>query len=82
MSKVHKNAAEIAKLEKLRGLLLDNFIHLCDTDQLTPTDRRTLAGLLKDNGMQLDPSAIPEHLRDKLSASLPVEEGLEEDAGI
>jgi hypothetical protein len=82
MSKVHQNAAELEKLARLRVALLDNFLELAASGELTPTDRRTLAGLLKDNGMLLDPNAIPEHLRDKLGVTLPVEEGLEEDAGI
>jgi len=70
---------EIAKLQKLRDLLLDNFMLLAQENQLTPTDRRTLAAMLKDNGMQLDPSMLPQALRDKLAASIPIDEDLEED---
>ena len=71
---------EIAKLQKLRDLLLDNFMLLAQNNELTPTDRRTLAAMLKDNGMQLDPSMLPQDLRDKLAKSIPVDEDLDEDA--
>lgn len=77
-----QTAKEIAKLQMLRTLLLDNFIDLCNEGQLTPTDRRTLAALLKDNGMTIDPMQLPQSLRDRLAASLPIDDGLEEDAAI
>lgn len=80
MAKPPKNAGEIAKLERLRSLLLDNFTTLAESNELTPTDRRTLATLLKDNGMLLDPSALPQSLRDQLPASMRPDADLHEDA--
>lgn len=80
MAKTPKNAGEIAKLERLRSLLLDNFTTLAESNELTPTDRRTLATLLKDNGMLLDPSTLPQSLRDQLPASMRPDADLHEDA--
>ena len=70
---------DLEKLATLRSLLLDDFMELAKSGDLTPTDRRTLAGLLKDNNMQLDPLTLPQSLRDRLS-DLPKDSGIEEDA--
>jgi hypothetical protein len=73
---------EIAKLQKLRTLLIDNFIALAANAELTPTDRRTIVTLLKDSGMNVDPNDLPQPLREKLSKSIPIDEGLEEDEAL
>lgn len=74
--------SEVSKLERLRSLLLDNFTILAENNELTPTDRRTLAALLKDNGMTIDPNALPQSLKDKLHSSLDPSADLEEDVQI
>lgn len=75
-------AEEIKKLELLRSLLLDDCIRLAEAGELTPTDRRTIAGLLKDNNLLLDPTSLPQSLRDKLTTSMKPSEGLEEELDI
>lgn len=76
------SAAEIALLEELRLALLWDFKRLALANELTPTDRRTLAAMLKDNNMLLDPNALPQDLRSKLSCTLAVDADLDDDANI
>lgn len=68
MSKRNKQL-EIA--ERLQLLLLEEFEELLNSSDpesgMTPTDRSTLARLLMQNGWSIDPAALPQGIRDKLS---------------
>lgn len=43
----------------LQEFLLEDFIRLYQEGRLSPTDRRTLYQMLKDNGWVLDPTRLP-----------------------
>lgn len=73
------NAADKEQVEQARRvqkLLLDSFENMLKDGSMTPTDRSTLTRFLERNGWTLDPSMLPDHLRDMVH--LPaVDEGLE-----
>lgn len=52
--------------EKLQTLVMEDFVRLAENQELTPTDRRTIVQLLQQNGWTLDPTKIPQGIRDKL----------------
>lgn len=74
--------SELDKLERLRGLLIDDFIRLAENNELTPTDRRSIQGMLKDSNMLLDPLALPQTLKDKLTSTFKPGDDLEDDVRI
>lgn len=63
--------AQLDKAEKLQDLLLDSFLDLFKRKDETAADRATLLKMLKENGWSLDPSRLPQSLRDKLTLSDP-----------
>ena len=65
--------------EKLQVLLLEDFERLANDGLLTPTDRATLARLLTQNGWSIDPSAMPQGLKDKLTSIVRFDDELDQD---
>jgi hypothetical protein len=63
--------AQLDKAEKLQDLLLDSFLELFQNRGETAADRATLLKMLKENGWSLDPSRLPQSLKDKLTLSDP-----------
>jgi hypothetical protein len=60
----HRASDEARSLaDKLGVLLLKDFLALAQEGKLTPTDRKTLYGMLKEGGFSLDPSRLPDDLR-------------------
>jgi hypothetical protein len=57
---------QIIVTERLQLILLKDFERIFADGTATPTDRATLARLLGANGWSLDPSELPEGLRDKV----------------
>jgi hypothetical protein len=62
-----KQQEQISKAERLQELLLESFESALLDGTITPTDRATLARLLSQNGWSLDPSKLPEGIKDKLT---------------
>lgn len=62
---------QLDKAEKLQDMLLDSFIELFKDKAETAADRATLLKMLKENGWSLDPSRLPQSLKDKLTLSDP-----------
>lgn len=62
---------QIELAERLQTSLLEQFEHLLKSGDMSPTDRATLARLLMQNGWNLDPSALPRGLADKLTTPRP-----------
>lgn len=62
--------SQLQKAEELQDLLLANFEYLLKNDLMTPTDRATLTRLLTQNGWTIDPSMLPQGLRDKLTTKV------------
>ncbi len=71
------NNEQLQQAEQLQKLLLNSFINLFTMHGETAADRATLAKLLKENGWSLDPSRVPQTLKDKLT--LPPADFPEED---
>jgi hypothetical protein len=53
-------------MERLKIALLEDFMRLYEEGKLSPTDRRTIFQMLKENGWTLDPSRIPQSLVDSI----------------
>jgi hypothetical protein len=60
---------QLAIVERLQLKWLKRMEQLLDNDEITSTDMATLARLLMTNGWNLDPSAIPQGLKDKLTTA-------------
>jgi hypothetical protein len=63
-----KEQVEIA--ERLQVLWLKRMESLLESGEITSTDLATLARVLLSNGWNLDPSKLPERLRQKLTESV------------
>jgi hypothetical protein len=63
--------AQLDKAEKLQDLLLDSFLELFQGKGETAADRANLIKLLSSNGWSLDPSRLPQTLKDKLQLPPP-----------
>ena len=70
---------QVDKAEQLQELLLDDLIRLFKEGEATATDRATLARLLKDNGWSVDPSMVPQELRDKLTSKIAPGDDIDDD---
>ena len=70
---------QVDKAEQLQELLLDDLIRLFKEGEATSTDRATLARLLKDNGWSVDPSMVPQELRDKLTSKIAPGDDIDDD---
>lgn len=57
--------------ERLQGKWLKHMERLLDSGTITSTDMATLARVLLANGWALDPSKLPQKLREKLIDSIP-----------
>lgn len=75
-----KTAEQADKVIELQDLLLDDFIRLAKDKLLTSTDRAVLYRMLRDNGWSLDPSKLPQKVRDLLTRQVQFDEDLESDA--
>lgn len=69
---------QIELAERLQEQLLHRFETLIQEENDTPTDRATLARLLSQNGWSLDPSSLPQSLKDKVSKSVSPTADLDE----
>lgn len=58
---------QIRIVERLQAKLLERFEHLLDTGEMSATDAATLVRLLSQNGWTLDPTALPQGLKDKMA---------------
>lgn len=61
---------QIEIAERLQLKWLERMETLLDSGEITSTDLATLARVLLSNGWNLDPQALPEGLRQKLTTSL------------
>lgn len=68
---------QIALAEKLQLKWLQRMDALFDSGEITSTDMATLARLLKDNGWSLDPSMVPQRLRDKLTKNVAFDDDID-----
>ena len=59
---------QIEITERLQLKWLKRMEEQMDSGDITATEMNTLAGLLMRNGWNLDPSALPKSLRDKLTS--------------
>lgn len=58
---------QIEITERLQIKLLERWERLMDDKELSATDAATLSRVLIQNGWNIDPSALPEGLKDKVS---------------
>lgn len=77
MSDPKKEQLEIA--ERLQLLWLRRMERLLESGMITSTDMATLARLLMQNGWSLDPNALPQGLRDKITTPVSFEDDDDED---
>ena len=70
---------QVDKAEQLQELLLDDLIKLFKDGEATSTDRATLARLLKDNGWSVDPSMVPQELKEQLTSKIAAGDDIEDD---
>jgi hypothetical protein len=71
---------QIALAEALQDALLKDFERLLKDGQMTPADRATLSRLLRENGWSLDPAALPEGIRSKLTKRIDPKSLADEEA--
>lgn len=68
-----RQRSQIDLAERLQNMLLEDFERLLESSEMTPTDRATLARLLSQNGWSLDPSRLPQGIKDKLTDAIDPE---------
>jgi Fe-S-cluster formation regulator IscX/YfhJ len=72
-----KTKEQIAKLEQLQDLILDDMIDAVKNNRATATDRATIIRLLQSNGWDLDPSKLGDgDLKSKLTSKKRFDEDL------
>lgn len=76
--KAAKKQKQIKKAEELQDLILDDFIALAKNGGLSATDRATAIRFLQSNGWDLDPSRVPQSLKDILTRRVAPDEDLPE----
>lgn len=69
MSAEERIAKQQEIVERLQTLWLERMENLLTAGEMTATDANTLYRFLSDNGWILDPSKLPQGLKDKLGAS-------------
>jgi hypothetical protein len=74
-----KQQEQIGKVEQLQDLLLDDWIAAIKDKRATATDRATIARFLVQQGWSVDPSQIPQELRDVLTSRRRFDEDLSDD---
>jgi hypothetical protein len=72
------NAEQISLAEVLQAKWLKQMDKMFDAGTITSTDMATLARVLLANGWSLDPSKLPEKLRNKLIDSEELNASFEE----
>lgn len=82
MASREKQKAQIEKAEQLQDLLLDHWIQLAQSGELSSTDCATIARLLSSNGWVLDPAAIPQQLMDKLTSRVKFDDDIDHDGDV
>lgn len=78
MSDEEKSNEQMGYVERLQLKWLARMEYLLDNGLMGPTDMSTLYKFLKENGWSLDPSKLPQRLKDKLTSHLDPNE-LDED---
>jgi hypothetical protein len=68
MAEVDPKLKQIEITERLQLKWLERMEYLFDTGAITSTDMATLQRFLSANGWTLDPTRLPQGLRDKLTA--------------
>lgn len=68
--------------ERLQQKWLERMEYLLDSGEITSTDMATLARVLLQNGWSLDPSDLPQSLRDKLTKRVSFDDGLDGELNI
>lgn len=74
-----KTKEQIAKLETLQDLILDDLILALKNNTATATDRATIIRLCQSNGWVLDPALIPSDLKGKLTKKVRFDEDVSSD---
>jgi hypothetical protein len=74
-----KQQAQIVKVEQLQDLLLDDWIDAIKNNRASATDRATIARFLVQQGWSVDPSQIPQELKDVLTSRKRFDDDLSED---
>ena len=70
---------QVDKAEQLQELLLNDLKKLFKQGETTTPDRATLARLLKDNGWSVDPSMVPQELKEKLTSKIAPGDDIDDD---
>ena len=73
-------AEQIDLLDEIQTLLLKDLVKQLKDETTTSTDRATIIRMLKDFGWDLDPSRVPQALKDKLTKQVAFDADLEGDA--
>lgn len=68
--------------ERLQQKWLERMEYLLDSGEITSTDMATLARVLLQNGWSLDPSDLPQSLRDKLTKRVSFDDDLDGELNI
>lgn len=66
--------SQLAQVERLQELWLDEMVKRIESGTATSQDLATLARFLGNNGWSLDPSKLPESLQSKLTSPISAEE--------
>jgi hypothetical protein len=68
----------VAIAQRLQLKWLKRMEQLLDAESITSTDMATLARLLSQNGWTLDPTQLPQNLRDKLTSHVSFDDDLKD----
>ncbi len=72
------NDQQVTIAERLQLKLLQRLETLLDDGKITSTDLATLARLLMSNGWTLDPTKVPQGIKDKLTKHINLDDYREE----
>ena len=72
------NDLQVDIAERLQMKLLQRLEHLLDEGEITSTDLATLARLLMSNGWSIDPTKMPQGIKDKITKVIDINRFAEE----
>ena len=72
------NDLQVEIAERLQMKLLQRLEYLLDEGEITSTDMATLARLLMSNGWSIDPTKMPQGIKDKITKVIDINRFAEE----
>lgn len=66
--KEQKQKERLDKLDRLADLIIDDLVKIAESGELSSADRKLILDFLRQNGLNLDPTSIPQAIGDMLTS--------------